>query len=43
MLWGDVVVIGKNDTSKGASTANVNMALTLAWSGLLRIGQAITS
>lgn len=43
VLWGDVVVIGKNDTSKSASTANVNMALTLAWSGLLRIGQVITS
>ena len=43
VLWGNVVVDGKINATQDVSTANMNMALTLARSGLFRIGQVIAS
>ena len=41
--WGDVVVEGITKNSLNVSSADMNMAVTLARSGLLSIAQAIAS
>jgi hypothetical protein len=41
--WGDVVVEGLTSNTRNPDSASLNMALTLAKSGLLSVGTAITS